>query len=200
MNRDLSLSTINIGNSDPTTLRVVNASDDPLLTQIAENTGLIGRTFFDTYLKNGGSRDVNVDGSSVNVTFSYTVPSSTELYIENIQIIILDGSLDSDDYGGIINGLTNGCEIYYKVTSGGSNIYVGNTDVDPVQENADYWGIHFRGDINQQPSPNYFRCDLDLRDSPIVLSATGSINFVVKDNLTTIDRHYCTILGYTKVV
>lgn len=80
--------------------------------------------YFNTFLTNGGSPYLNVDGSSTPVNFNAAPPSGKRWYVTTISISIEDAAIQFNKFGGI-TALTNGVD--FKVKEGGaSELTLGN--------------------------------------------------------------------------
>lgn len=65
----------------------------------------------------GSTSDMRVDGSSVVKKFQYVVPTDKLLYLDNVEIVLLDASIDPALFGGLA-ALTNGCKLEIYDTNG----------------------------------------------------------------------------------
>lgn len=80
------------------------------------------------HLENGGSADMTVDGSTVNVEFVWNVPGGETWYLDWLSFVIVDpGTMDTGDFGSITGSLTNGLKIEFK-TNGTVYEYINLTD------------------------------------------------------------------------
>ncbi|MEE8632238.1 MAG: hypothetical protein V3T10_02900 [Candidatus Bathyarchaeia archaeon] len=90
------------------------------------------------FLKNplDGSRNMVVDGSSTPVSFRYTAPQATRVVLSRINIIILDASIGTSNFGGLAAPLTTGVAFFIKDVN--DNLLVDLCDGFPVQENWEF--------------------------------------------------------------
>lgn len=91
------------------------------LAPIPANPGLMVRDF----LRNGGSKDMNVDGSGTPVAFTYDADATVDIALVEVRFIFNVDALNmkSDDFGSDIP-LTNGCK--FEVTSNGTTTELAN--------------------------------------------------------------------------
>lgn len=76
-------------------------------------------------LLNGSSPDMDVNGSSTPVEFTFHPGTDETWYVERITFIIDDsGSSDPNDYGAITGSLSNGCLL--EIKSNGATIEQAN--------------------------------------------------------------------------
>lgn len=66
-----------------------------------------------SYLLNGSSKDLNVDGSSTTQNFTFTPSSDCDIISMNLLLTDV-GTLEATDFGSISGPLTNGCNLQVK--------------------------------------------------------------------------------------
>ena len=139
-------------------------------------------------LFNSGSKNMNVNGSTVNVNFDFTPGASEVWYIESISFLILDsGAMDFDDFG-TVTGLSNGVQILIR-SKGTEYEYTNiknNADISLVFDGAG--GVEAgEGTVGWLDEDDYFFGRLIL-NVPIKLdnSTSDYIRFKIRDNLTSL--------------
>ncbi len=167
-------------------------------------TPIYGYVSFTENLKNGSSKAMNVNGSSVNQAFSYA-PISGQVAITGISIILQDDGATNLNKFGAITALTNGISIGVTIASTGKSITT-------IKDNSD---LFTRFEISQIGSsavlsilsvitPLGFGDTVDSFQGfmgfnpPIILDQANSdaIGAVVRDNLTNIDMLEMAVKGY----
>jgi len=150
--------------------------------------GLVGN-----YLLNGGSKDMNVDGSSTPVSFQNGPASGKLWYVFSLSIIIEDKSMSFAKFGGL-PALANGC-VFYAKSGGGAE-----TEIATVNRNADFY--LFANDLLIESSVDDI---LVAKYLPVVnagtsILLTGSLTeyfkVTINDDLTGLTNYYVTIGGY----
>jgi hypothetical protein len=150
--------------------------------------------FFNEFLENGGSSDLNVDGSSTPVDFTLSPPSGKIYHIHKVLIGIEDTSINHDKFGGITGGLTNG--ILFKVKENGTE-----RDLIPValKKNAGFYVVAFDVTISSSTT-DILVARWDFSDSGTTLklqdSTSDYLKLTVQDDLTTITQFKVLVQGY----
>lgn len=151
-------------------------------------TAAVSDLFLD-YARNGGSRDMNVDGSTTPVVFEIKAPtSSKDLLIQEIRIAGNDNNIKFGQFMGINTVLTNGLELTIKSED---QVFTWPVfqNTDDIKHQFTFRGGQWLLDIQAG------RDDLvagTIFDPAIVLKAQGTyatddyIRFTVNDNLTSI--------------
>ena len=148
---------------------------------------------FAVFLKNGGSNDLVVDGSSTPVTFSAAPGTGKKWYIHSISILFEDTGINFNKFGGI-TALTNGVDL--KITEGGESERLGLN----AKKNSDFYEfatavilqsaatdvLSIRSNIKISQGTTF-----ELKDS-----LSENVKVVVNDNLTGIDRFNVLVKGY----
>lgn len=184
------------GGSDGT---VIGNVSDFLKVTAAENPTPAGRiVYFDETAKNGGSPELNVDGSVTPATFTVGPPAGQSWYIFEFGISIQDsGSSDTDKYGALA-ALANGVDLIQYVNSVEYTFKVLKTNLDIVEAFSDHG---FRGTANAfLNSNNFYTGKTELRQ-PVTLNGDDSdeIRVVINDDLTGLEFHQFNI-EYFRVV
>jgi len=137
-------------------------------------------------LLNSGSKNMNVDGSSTPVNFSFS-PSSGKVYVKEVSFFIADSGTTSPNKFGKVAALTNGVQlqiqskgIIYNVANIKDNSDIINTFADdPLIPSASAGFL----DTNDAYSGNL------IYDRSIVLDNATSdyIQFIIQDDVSGID-------------
>lgn len=140
------------------------------------------------WLLNGSSSAMNVDGSSSNVSFTFTPSSGEAWYLTDLFFLIFDPSSMNVNEFGSANALTNGIDLLIK-SSGTEYLYSNlknNTDINlafnttTTIDSGASTGFYNDGEWYSGSK----RFDVPIR----LANSTGDyINFKVKDNLTSIE-------------
>jgi hypothetical protein len=70
------------------------------------------------YLRNGSSRNMNINGSITPVVFTYTVPANETWYAEGLRVFMSDsGTMAIGEFGSLGSVLTNGLLIEFVISS-----------------------------------------------------------------------------------
>ena len=142
-----------------------------------------------TTLKNGGSDDMSVDGSSVAVDFDYA--ATGEELVQSIRFLIGDlGSISSGNYGAIVSGLTNGTQLIIQSKGVLGTVATMKTNLDITMAfTADHIFNNSNGWLE---ADKYYFGKLDFQD-PIILNATDSdfVRVKIQDDVTTLSFHVC---------
>ena len=151
-------------------------------------------------LMNTGSGDMTVDGSTTSVVFSGGPPSGEVWYVHGISIYIEDpGTNDSQDFGAIMSGLTNGLKVDQIVDSTAYTLHTFKSNLMLALNFTT--GSHFVGQpngfintANAFMGSHPFKC-------PVTLTGDNSdkIQSTVQDDLGALSALYMT-LTYFKVV
>lgn len=112
---------------DPTTpsQKAIVDSQGRLKTSTEITAGAVGppadpSTHFVEFVRNGGSAEMNVDGSTTSVSFTLTVPANETWYIRGLGFNLADSNIANiNNFGNIAGPLTNGLliELSYNGTT-----------------------------------------------------------------------------------
>lgn len=155
-----------------------------------------------SYLTNGSSSSMTVDGSSTPVEFTWSPPSSQTWYLQTIEMLLIDpGTMDAGDFGSISGSLSNG--VLVTIRSQGTLYTIVN-----LQTNADL-SLLFGGGGTGSNSGSIFDSAgfLDSSDifrgskafsSPIILqnSTSDFVKITIRDNLTSLSHFRASINKY----
>lgn len=144
-------------------------------------------------LLNSSSKDLTVDGSSVNVTFSYS-PGSGSVRINALSCILKDdGTTDLNKFG-VLTGLTNGLLIKATISGVDYQITVIKDNADFVTRfSKNHFGSGAILSLLGVPTPegfgnsnNTFIGRMEL-PHPLILTDSDAISVVVRDNISNVD-------------
>lgn len=105
----------------------VQTSEDSVIT-----TNPFPGISFSSFLTNGGSSDMAVDGSVTPVEFVTQPPTGKRWYVHTLDIIIEDNSMNFSKFGGL-PALTNGVDFFAK-QNGAAEALLGN-----IKRNGDFY-------------------------------------------------------------
>lgn len=157
---------------------------------ISNNADLFDYIYLDNRLLNGGSKDMDVNGSSTAVNFDTAPGSGVEWEVESLTLLLVDpGTMDPGDFGSISNGLSNGLVI--KVRSKGTEY-----TITTLTDNVDIGLTFTHGGPETGSSTSGFLNEADIFiglmkfDKRIILRGDDSdyIRVTVQDNLSGIDN------------
>ena len=179
----------------------INYLKDNLPKEVYNIPPFFGRVSYELKdLKNAGSVDMNVDGSTNNVVFKFSPNAGQVWYLEKIMIFILDGgTMSFDKFGSLTSALTNGCAI--KIKSNGIEYTTRNikTNVDlllafPDQRMVGSSSTAFLDEDDYYAGSIIFKNPIKLADVDNDL-----VKIVIKDNLTGIDAMHAQILVWRTI-
>lgn len=180
--------------------RIIGDTDNTLIGNVSDALKVTGgdsglasdpRPGKDVIYKNialfdSSNKNMNVNGSSVNVNFDFTPGASEIWYIESISFLIIDsGTMDFDDFGSI-SGLTNGVQVLIR--SKGTEYEYTN-----IKNNADISLVFSgRGGVQAGEDATGWLDDDDyffgraIFDVPIKIdnSTSDYVRFKIRDDLT----------------
>ncbi len=142
--------------------------------------------FKTAFLENGGSRDMNVDGSSTEQLFTWSPdPAEGEILLTRFQLVMVN--LNIQDFFGFGNGpaLSNGVLIDISLDTE-SSIWGNLTrNIDFTQLSTSHQDSEFSTKNNA--TQNGLQMDVTF-DQPILVKSTlFSFNVTIRDNLTYLD-------------
>lgn len=148
---------------------------------------------FSSYLLNGSSHEMAVDGSVTPVELIASPPSGKIWYIHSVTIVIEDGAMNFNKYGGL-SALTNGVDFLLKSNG------IAERNIANVARNGDYY--QFVDQLIFDSSTTDILVGKILlplnygTTHKLTYSNTEYIKTVVNDNLTGLSTHYVVIRGY----
>jgi hypothetical protein len=138
-------------------------------------------------LENAGSKDMAVDGSISNVTFSYSVPASEDQYLYAIDLFLLDDGIMSHNKFGSIAELTTGISIKVKTN-------FEDTVIRDMKNNVDILMSFTENKIVGNSTASFLNEDdyfLGTLRFPIPIRLNGDtsdkVKIIIKDDLTGLD-------------
>lgn len=141
--------------------------------------------------------NANGDYSVTPGSFRLICPADSQIVIERMMIGIVDGTIsDSEDYGQIVGGLTNGVRIYVRDTDG--DLIEELTPI-PAKSNGD-WGLICKDadPLNYGNGDDYLpiRWTFAKSGKPVVLNPGWYLEAYLNDDLTGLIRHLFLPQGY----
>lgn len=145
-------------------------------------------------LLNSGSKNMNVNGASVNQVFTYSPGGSSSVVIEGITCLLRDEGTTSLSKFGAISSLTNGVLMEFNIS--GVTTALAN-----IKDNADlcssfHWSYFGNGavlsilavttPVGFLDSANVFIGHINF-DNPVILTGSDSITVTIRDNISNID-------------
>ena len=149
--------------------------------------------FINQALENGGSDEINVDGSGTPVSFTATPAANKNLIVYRLILVMEDASMSWVKFGGL-SSLTNG--VLIKVTEDGVER---NIVTDPIKSNRDYvWNAYDVEIDNATTAVLRMRWTFQKAGTVLTLKDAFSDNLkiVIQDNLTGISYFKATAQGY----
>lgn len=200
---------------DPASSRRIGVtSDGALQVSIIEGAAaelpidtLTRRKLLRSFLKNNGSKDLNVDGSTTPVEFTEAADTTRTKWITGLRLLLNGTNLEmnTNDFRRFGTAtasntpLTNGVQLY--VIQGGLQ-----TDffVDPITRMGDFFNyadayLNIINAITAQSDFLYFDFNFE---QPVVIppGTTDRVVFSVSDDLTNIELFTCIVRGYQELV
>lgn len=158
---------------------------------------VLPRDMFFRFLKNNGSKDMDVNGSVTPVVFSIEHHRSNMVMdIFRVNMVILDAGPAASEFGGIANGLTNGLVI--RIVDSQGNILIDFFDGQTIRNNSDFgllagpdWPI-VTGAGTDAVS---VRWTIAKAGDSVVLNKGDRFEIVVQDDLTPLDSFRVQVQG-----
>jgi len=139
--------------------------------------------YFSSYLLEGASDDMSVDGLGASVEFLYTVPTDRQIRITEGILTLESGQLmDSPDFGDI-SALSNGVEI--GVTPSGGSKVVFETWVNNRQIRSTMWKLNTTFKEDGQFF-GYWSFKNILDGGALYLNEGDAFSFLIQDDLTNL--------------
>lgn len=146
-------------------------------------------------LKDGASKEMNVDGTSPNKTYKYAVSDGEIWYIEKVTIFLLDpGTMANNVFGSLAAPLTNG--VKFSINKFGTDFKVkdlcDNVDMFMAFSSGQITGTTTTGFLNEE---DYFSGSIQFKeDIRLIGEKDDVIKMVIRDDLTQIQRLRCSVL------
>ena len=150
-------------------------------------------SFINQPLENGGSSEINVDGSVTPVSFIAEPNTNKNLIVYRLLLVMEDASMSWTKFGGL-TALTNGVDI--KVTEDGTERDI---VTDPIKTNRDFvWNAYDVEIDNATTSVLRMRWTFQRAGTVLTLkdAQSDNIKIVVNDDLTGISYFKATAQGY----
>lgn len=145
---------------------------------ITSSPGVAPSALLKTYLTNGGSNDLTVDGSSAAVEFGYTVPAGKRLFANRVMIYLEDATNFSGELFGGASALSTGV----VVSAAGVELVRWNDNIDLTATMFDTEG---RKNFSKDTQSISGRWTMSSETGkPIILEAGETFAVTVNDNLT----------------
>ena len=147
-------------------------------------------------LKDGSTSDMSVNGSVTAVSYQYLVPTDKIVFIEEINILVIDGGIVPTKFGGI-TALTNGV-LVRAVDADLTTVLEDFTEDLPIKKNAD-WSLlagsdrettAVAGDDTEEVS-----WSIASESGPLLLTEGQCFEFLIQDNLEAITEMEVMIEG-----
>jgi hypothetical protein len=200
---------------DPSTgQRMAVSSDGALLVNIVEGAAaelpvdtLTRRKLLRGFLDNGGSIDMNVNGSGTPVEFTEVADTTRTKWITSVRVLFNGANLEmnSNDFRRFGEAtasqtpLTNGVELFVVQGGGQTNFFV-----TPITRMGDFFSyadsyLNIINAVSSQSDFLYFDFDFE---QPVVIppGTTDRIVLRVSDDLTSIDLFNCIVRGYQEII
>lgn len=148
------------------------------------------------FLRNAGSRAMNVNGAVTPVVFSHE--ATTDEQIGSIHVHMTDTGIKSDGFGGLTT-LTNGVTIAV-LDHDGEQIADFGTEDHPMKQNVDFSAIggtrYVRDDAGG--GDGIVIIDIQFRESgaDLLLRKGETMQWTVNDNLTGLVEFTTVLLGF----
>lgn len=145
--------------------------------------------------------DIDSDSSSTNSVYEFVVPDGRTFKWSRVNFILVDGSINPGDFGGIASGLTNGC-LFEIIASDGVTQILDLLDTQPIKTNADFSPLagsdvqisELAGD-DQLP----IRFTVAKAGGLMQLTQGQIIRWTVRDNLSPLTKFRAMVQGYYSV-
>lgn len=165
---------------------------DALLSE--NDTQLYKGKYISVKIKNAGSPDMNIDGSSTPVAFTAGPGSGKKWYVTRMLLTIEDENISHTKFGGIAGGLTNGVDI--KITENGTERDLATSI---IKTNTAFYQLCY--DINIESAVTdilAMRWTFLKGGTSLQFKNTTSDNLkiIINDNLTSLISFQAIIQGY----
>lgn len=155
---------------------------------------------FELDAMNGGSNDLNVNGSGTPVTFSIVAEATFDLFITEMRLHGIDGGIRFDRFLGLNSALSNGIDFSIK----SNDLPV---DLDPIFTTADIkarfatiggWAL------DPASGGDHFLGSFDLVVNNLAIRKQGTfgtddiLSIIINDNLSTVESMFLTVIGFKR--
>ena len=148
---------------------------------------------FRGFVTNGGSPDLNVDGSITPVDFTIAPPSGKIWYVHNISLVIEDNAINFTKFGGLL-ALTNGVD--FKVKQNGSS----EESLANIKNNGEFYT--FANQVLLESSAiDILVIQVNTKINTgttfkLINSAGDNFKVIINDDLTSINKFQIVVRGY----
>jgi len=143
----------------------------------------------------GGSIEMAVDGSTP-VSFDHKVPANQWAYIDHVHIVIQDGTITPEKFGGI-SELTNGLQI--QILNKADAVILDFCDGETIKKNSDFItlaGVDLIVDtLGAADNAQYITWKLFHSGEALFLEPDQTFRVVVRDDLTGITQYRMMLHG-----
>lgn len=149
--------------------------------------------YLSTFLLDGSTVNMNVDGSSTAVVYRYTVPSDKHVHVHRAFIVLEDGAaaFAPGNFGAIAGALSNGVEV--SVTSVATK-----TVLETWTTNREIRSTMFDFDQQWRTDGQYsgrWTFTKDMHAKGITMHEGDKFDITIQDNLTGLDYFSFKIKG-----
>lgn len=147
------------------------------------------------FFKNGGSADLNVDGSVTPVEFTVQSTNGKDWLVREIVVHMQDGGMTPTEFGGLGAALTNGLliEVRNKTTDA---VILDITGGHPIEDNGEFAHLMSTssGLIIAAAGDDDFHAVIDFHDGMIVASGEKVV-VTVQDDLQALTEFHMILHG-----
>ena len=155
---------------------------------------------FELDARNGGSNDLNVNGGGTPVTFSILAEVSFDLFINEIRLHGVDGSIRFDRFLGQNNPLTNGIDFSIKSNDApvGLDSIFTTADIKARFASIGGWSL------DPASGGDHFLASLSLVTNPLAIRKQGTfgtddiLSIIINDNLNSVESLFLTAVGFKR--
>lgn len=155
---------------------------------------------FEVDAMNGGSNELDVNGGGTPVTFSILAEVSFDLFITELRLHGIDGSIRFDRFLGKNNPLTNGIDFSIKSNDAPVGLDSIFTTADIKSRFASIGGWS----LDPASGGDHFLASLSLVANPLAIRKQGTfgtddiLSIIINDNLNNVDSLFLTAVGFKR--
>jgi hypothetical protein len=151
--------------------------------------GVHADKLFFKFLRNGGSEEMNVNGSVTPAAFEFSATGKTHL-ITHLVVHIQDGGITPTEFAGLGSALSNGLLISVYDTDGTTEL-LDITDGHPITDNGEFAHLQSEAPVITVPAAG----DDDLHavidfEGGLLLDPGQSVRVTVRDDLTAVTEFH----------
>jgi hypothetical protein len=145
------------------------------------------------FLRNGASRDMNVDGTTP-VNFDFVATADTN--VERIMFFIEDGNIAPSKFGGV-SALATGCLLKVLDTDGTTVIkdFLDGETITTHPEFSLLAGVDIQPDAGAGDDVVPIRWTISKAGAKLLLLTDQRVRFTVQDDLTGLTKFYALLQG-----